>query len=167
MVRFRDGAGRLPRHRAVYPVGRAPVRVPIPAAHAGDQGRTDVIALDGERVIRVGDVDVLDPGEQEIDLGGMAGRAGKAVEDAASQGVPEQVQPPNHRGDIALDRSRGGWRREGVRFPDTEVGRPHRLDDLVRDPVPTDIAEGAARRPGDRAVAAGRGGGAADPTGRP
>ena len=106
-------------------------------------------------MIRVGDVDVLDPGEQEIDLGGMAGRAGKAVEDAASQGVPEQVQPPNHRGDIALDRSPGGWRREGVRFPDTEVGRPHRLDDLVRDRVPTDVAEGGGETTGDRAVAAG------------
>lgn len=106
-------------------------------------------------MIRVGDVDVLDPGEHDLDVGGAAGRAGKAVEDAASHGVPYQVQPPNHRSDIALDRSRGGHRREGVRFPGTEVGRPHRVDDLVRDRVPSDVAEGGGETTGDRAVAAG------------
>ena len=176
MVRFRDGAGRLARHGAadavahrlvglpvaaggervaVGPVRRVPLRVPIAAAHAGDQGRTDAIALDGERVIRIGDVEVLDPGEHELAVGGTAGREGNAVEGTASHGVPDQVQPPNHRGDIALDRSHGWRRREGVRFPDTEVGRPHRLDDLVRHRIPTDVAEGAGETTGDRAVAAG------------
>ena len=101
-------------------------------------------------MIRIGHVDVVDPGEQEADVDGAVGRAGKAVQDPVSHGVPGQSQPLNHLGGVAVDRQGGGRRRKGIGFADDEVGRPHRLDDLVCDPIFTDIAEGGGEAAGDR-----------------
>ncbi len=175
MVGLRHGAGRLAGNRsadavahrlvglpvaaggegiAVRPVLRVPFGIPAVAAHAGDERRTDAIALDGERVIRIGDVDVLDPGEHAVDVRRARGRGRETVENRSPHGLPGQAQPVDDRGGVAADRSGRGRRSEGVRFTDGEVGRPHRLDDLVRDAGLTDIAERGGQTAGDRAVPA-------------
>lgn len=93
-------------------------------------------------MVRVGHVDVLDPGEQGFGIGGAVARAGEAREDAFAHRVPQQPQALNQGRGLAEQWTGGRGRREGVGLADTEVGRPHRRDDLVRHAVPADVAEG-------------------------
>ena len=101
---------------AVRPVFRAAVGVPVAAPHPVDQGRADLVALDGERMVGVRRVDVRDVGEHGVDVGGAAGRRRKAVEDAPPHGVPRQAQAPDDRVGVPAEGPREGVRGTGRLF---------------------------------------------------
>ena len=173
MVRFGDRAGRLAgddaadagehglvrlpvaaggERVAVRPVLRVAVRVPAAAPHPVDQGRADPVALDGERVVGVRHVGVGDAGEHGFDVGGAAGRLGKAREDATPHGFPRQAQALNHRRRAHADGPGRRRRRERIGFAHVVARRPHRGADLVGDAVPAGVAEGGGQASGHRAA---------------
>ena len=129
-------------------------RVPGAAAHPLDQGRTDAIPLDGERVAGVRRVEPVEPFENGVDAAPAFGRGGKAVEDGAAHRVPHQAYALRHGGGVPAKGEGRGRRLEGVAFAHAEIGRAHRLGDVVRDPLPTEGAEGGGQATGDRAAMA-------------
>ena len=128
------------------------VRVPRAAAHAIDQCGIDAVAFDRQRVIGVGDIDLLHLLEIGVDILRPCRRRRKLFDDRPTHLPPHEADAACVGGRLTTREHKIDPACERVLFAHVVTGSAHGAHDVIGDAVATDVAESACKAPGNRAV---------------
>ncbi|MNS59777.1 hypothetical protein D3C72_927480 [compost metagenome] len=128
--------------------------VPVSAPNPIDQSRIDPIALDGKRVIGVGDVEVLHSLEIVAGSNDLPGGRRKPSGNVSPQGLPHQPDALGRRRLVAsVDEPRQSSGK-GIALPDVVTGRAHSRENLIGFSITADVATCAGEAARDDGVPA-------------